>query len=64
MFAFSLADLTALAADPVVWVALATLIAMEVVLGIDNLIFIVDPDQQAARASSGDGARRIGIGWR
>ena len=32
--------LLALAADPTVWAALATLIAMEVVLGIDNLIFI------------------------
>jgi predicted tellurium resistance membrane protein TerC len=32
--------LISLAADPVIWVALATLIAMEVVLGIDNLIFI------------------------
>jgi hypothetical protein len=29
-----------LAADPAVWVALGALIAMEVVLGIDNLIFI------------------------
>ena len=29
-----------LAADPTAWAALATLIAMEVVLGIDNLIFI------------------------
>ncbi|WP_434776264.1 TerC family protein [Pseudomonas oryzihabitans] len=29
-----------LAADPTVWAALATLIVMEVVLGIDNLIFI------------------------
>ena len=32
--------LLALASDPVVWAALAALIAMEVVLGIDNLIFI------------------------
>ena len=40
MDAFSFANLSALAADPVVWAALATLIAMEVVLGIDNLIFI------------------------
>lgn len=32
--------LTALLVDPAVWAALATLIAMEVVLGIDNLIFI------------------------
>jgi Membrane protein TerC, possibly involved in tellurium resistance len=40
--------LLALAADPAVWIALATLIVMEVVLGIDNLIFISHPDQQAA----------------
>jgi predicted tellurium resistance membrane protein TerC len=33
-------NLMTLAADPAAWVALATLIAMEVVLGIDNLIFI------------------------
>lgn len=57
----SLAYLLQLAADPVVWVALATLIAMEVVLGIDNLIFISIvtnklPEHQRARA------RRIGIG--
>ena len=61
MFSSSLADLAALAADPVVWVSLATLIAMEVVLGIDNLIFIsivTDrlPVEQRERA------RRIGIG--
>ena len=29
-----------LAASPAAWVALATLIVMEIVLGIDNLIFI------------------------
>ena len=29
-----------LAADPGAWAALATLIAMEVVLGLDNLVFI------------------------
>jgi predicted tellurium resistance membrane protein TerC len=33
-------DLLALAADPRAWAALATLVVMEVVLGIDNLIFI------------------------
>jgi predicted tellurium resistance membrane protein TerC len=43
------------------WVALATLVAMEVVLGIDNLIFISIlsnklPEEQRARA------RRLGIG--
>lgn len=46
---------------PTTWVALATLIAMEVVLGIDNLIFISIltnklPEHQRERA------RRIGIG--
>jgi len=53
--------LLTLAADPTVWVALVTLIAMEVVLGIDNLIFISIltnklPEEMRARA------RRIGIG--
>jgi predicted tellurium resistance membrane protein TerC len=46
--------------DPAAWAALATLIAMEVVLGIDNLIFISIltnklPEHQRTRA------RRIGI---
>ena len=54
-------DLLTLAADPAAWIALATLIVMEVVLGIDNLIFISIltnklPEHQRARA------RRIGIG--
>ena len=54
-------SLLTLAADPAAWAALATLIAMEVVLGIDNLIFIsiltnTLPDQDRSRA------RRIGIG--
>lgn len=49
-----------LAADPAAWVALMALIAMEVVLGIDNLIFIAIltnrlPAHQRARA------RRVGI---
>lgn len=53
--------LVTLAMDPTVWVALATLIVMEVVLGIDNLIFISIltnklPPEQRARA------RRLGIG--
>jgi len=61
MSAFSLADLTVLAADPLVWASLATLIAMEVVLGIDNLIFIsiVTNRLPVERRES---ARRIGIG--
>ena len=54
-------NLLILAADPTVWIALATLIAMEVVLGIDNLIFISIltnklPEDIRART------RRIGIG--
>jgi predicted tellurium resistance membrane protein TerC len=53
--------LMTLAADPAVWAALGALIAMEVVLGIDNLIFISIltnklPEHQRARG------RRIGIG--
>ncbi|TAJ40374.1 MAG: TerC family protein, partial [Reyranella sp.] len=35
-----MAEFLALARDPHAWAALATLIVMEVVLGIDNLIFI------------------------
>mgnify|MGYP001177781022 CR=1 FL=1 len=55
------ADLPALFADPAVWAALATLIALEIVLGIDNLIFISIltnklPQEQRQKA------RRIGIG--
>ncbi len=53
--------LARLAADPTAWAALATLIVMEVVLGIDNLIFISIltnklPAEQRTRA------RRLGIG--
>jgi predicted tellurium resistance membrane protein TerC len=54
-------DLLALAASPQAWAALATLVVMEVVLGIDNLIFISIltnklPAHQRSRA------RRVGIG--
>jgi predicted tellurium resistance membrane protein TerC len=50
-----------LLSDPAAWVALATLIVMEVVLGIDNLIFISIltnklPEHQREKA------RKIGIG--
>ncbi|MCJ2055891.1 TerC family protein [Methylobacterium sp. J-048] len=54
-------DLIQLATQPAIWAALATLVVMEVVLGIDNLIFIsiltnkLPADQQTR-------ARRIGIG--
>ena len=33
-------DIMTLIQDPAAWVALVTLVVMEVVLGIDNLIFI------------------------
>jgi predicted tellurium resistance membrane protein TerC len=49
-----------LAADPSAWVALITLIAMEIVLGIDNLVFLAiltNKLPEAQRAS----ARRIGL---
>ncbi len=53
-------QIIALTADPAAWAALATLVVMEVVLGIDNLIFIsiltnkLPPHQQTK-------ARRVGI---
>ncbi len=52
--------LLALAADPTAWAALATLIAMEVVLGIDNLIFISILTNKLPEHQR-DGARRLGI---
>ena len=54
-------DLMQLAADPAAWAALATLVVMEVVLGVDNLIFIsiLTNKLPAERQTS---ARRIGIG--
>ena len=47
--------------DPATWVALATLIMMEVVLGIDNLIFIAILSNKLP-ASRRVKARRLGIG--
>ncbi len=52
--------LVQLAADPAAWVALITLIAMEVVLGIDNLIFISILTNKLPVADR-ERARRIGI---
>jgi predicted tellurium resistance membrane protein TerC len=54
-------DLIRYAADPAAWVALASLIAMEVVLGIDNLIFISILTNKLP-AEQRRNARRIGIG--
>lgn len=53
-------DILALLSDPAAWLALLTLIALEVVLGVDNLIFIAIlsnklPEHQQERA------RRIGL---
>ncbi|MGI8943478.1 MAG: TerC family protein [Qipengyuania sp.] len=53
-------DILALLSDPAAWLALLTLIALEVVLGVDNLIFIAIlsnklPEHQQQRA------RRIGL---
>src|ERR1700712_4041148 len=54
-------DILALTQDPAAWAALVTLIVMEVVLGIDNLIFIsiltnkLPEDRRAV-------ARRVGLG--
>ena len=53
-------DILSLLSDPAAWLALLTLIALEVVLGIDNLIFIAIlsnklPEHQQQRA------RRIGL---
>ncbi|HMA12205.1 MAG TPA: TerC family protein [Steroidobacteraceae bacterium] len=54
-------SLMALAADPAAWLALITLIAMEVVLGIDNLVFIAILTNKLPE-SQRDKARRLGIG--
>jgi len=61
MDAFAPEALLTLFSDPVVWVALATLIAMEIVLGIDNLIFISIVTNRLPEAQR-PLARRIGIG--
>lgn len=54
-------QLLALASDPAAWAALATLVVMEVVLGIDNLIFISILTNKLPAEQQGK-ARRIGIG--
>ncbi|MGO4672494.1 TerC family protein [Bosea sp. 2YAB26] len=53
--------LMTLAADPAVWAALGALIAMEVVLGIDNLIFISILTNKLPEEQRSLG-RKIGIG--
>ncbi len=48
-------------ADPQVWIAFATLLALEVVLGIDNVIFISILADKLPAAERGK-ARRLGLG--
>ncbi|WP_108662394.1 TerC family protein [Acuticoccus kandeliae] len=54
-------DLFAFFADPTTYAALITLIAMEIILGIDNLVFISIITNKLPEAQRGR-ARRIGIG--
>ncbi|MBB3385439.1 MULTISPECIES: TerC family protein [unclassified Rhizobium] len=54
-------DIVGLIQDPGAWVALVTLVVMEVVLGIDNLIFISILTNKLP-AERRDRARKIGIG--
>jgi predicted tellurium resistance membrane protein TerC len=51
----------ALATDPAAWLALATLVVMEVVLGIDNLVFVSILTNKLPEATRGR-ARHLGIG--
>jgi predicted tellurium resistance membrane protein TerC len=58
---FSAGDLAMLVTSPEAWIALATLIVMEVVLGVDNLVFVSIlsnrlPEERRARV------RQVGIG--
>ena len=61
-------DLIQLASQPAVWAALATLVVMEVVLGVDNLVFIsiltnkLPEAHRRARGGSGS-AWRWSCGW-
>lgn len=54
-------SLLTLATEPAAWAALATLIAMEVVLGIDNLVFISILTNKLPEHQR-DKARKLGIG--
>ena len=56
-----MADLFTLFSDPAIWAALLTLIVMEVVLGIDNLVFISILSNKLP-AENRQKVRRIGIG--
>jgi predicted tellurium resistance membrane protein TerC len=47
--------------DPTTWLGLATLILLEIVLGIDNLVFIAILSDKVP-SDQRDAARRIGLG--
>jgi predicted tellurium resistance membrane protein TerC len=51
----------ALLFDPAAWAALATLVAMELVLGVDNLVFLALVSGRVAEARR-PAARRVGLG--
>ena len=50
---YFLTNLIDLALDPAAWAALATLIAMEIVLGVDNLIFVALLTSRCPRSRGG-----------
>jgi len=54
-------QLETLAQDPAAWLALVTLVVMEIVLGIDNLVFVAILSEKLPHPRSAQ-ARRIGIG--
>jgi predicted tellurium resistance membrane protein TerC len=56
-----MSEIAVLVASPEAWVALATLIVMEVVLGVDNLVFVSILSNKLPPESRGK-ARRLGIG--
>ncbi|WP_156964573.1 TerC family protein [Methylocapsa aurea] len=56
-----MSDLVALAVDPAAWLAFATLVVMEIVLGVDNLVFVAILSNKLPYPQNAL-ARRIGIG--
>ncbi len=53
-------DLVLLLLDPAAWAALATLVAMELVLGVDNLVFLALVTARVTKERQGV-ARRLGL---
>src|SRR5437764_6566682 len=56
-----MSEIAGLFTSPEAWIALLTLIVMEVVLGVDNLVFVSILSNKLPEARRG-AARRIGIG--